>query len=108
MRLAKEIYQISETFPKTEYYSLTNQLRRAAISIPSNIAEGHTRRYTKEFKQFLYVGQGSLAELETLLLLAVELGFLHQDKVFSLQNEIRELGKMINGLLSRLKSKTQD
>ena len=108
IRLAKEIYQISEAFPKTELYSLTNQLRRAAISIPSNIAEGHTRKYTKEFRQFLYVALGSLAEVETLLVLSVELKCIHQDKILPLQKEIEELGKMINALLSRLKSKTLD
>ncbi|MDO8136519.1 MAG: four helix bundle protein [Candidatus Brocadiales bacterium] len=106
--LVKEIYQISETFPKAELYGLTNQLRRAAISIPSNIAEGHTRRHTKEFRQFLYVALGSLAEVETLLTLAVELKCVHQDKILPPQREIEELGKMINALLAKLKSRTQD
>ena len=105
MALTKEIYQISEAFPKTEIYGLTNQLRRAAISIPSNIAEGHTRRYTKEFIQFLYVALGSLAEVETLLVLAVELKYVYEDKILPLQKEIEELGKMINALLARLKAR---
>ncbi len=107
MKLAKEIYQISETFPKTELYSLTNQLRRATISIPSNIAEGHTRKYTKEFRQFLNVALSSLAEVETSLILAAELKCVHQDKILLIHEEIEELGKMINTLLSRLKSRTQ-
>ncbi|MFN3466342.1 MAG: four helix bundle protein [Candidatus Brocadiales bacterium] len=106
--LAKEIYLISETFPKIELYGLTNQLRRASISIPSNIAEGHTRKYTREFQQFLHVALGSLAEVETLLIIAVELKCIRQDKILTLQKEIEELGKMINALLSRLKSRTQN
>lgn len=108
IKLVKEIYQISEIFPKTELYNLTNQLRRATISVPSNIAEGHSRRHTKEFKQFLYVALGSLAEVETLLVLAVELKHVQQDKILPLQKEIKELGRMINALLSKLKSKIQD
>lgn len=106
--LAKEIYLISETFPKTELYGLTNQLRRAVISIPSNIAEGHRRKYTKEFSQFLHIALGSLAEVDTLLVLAIELKFTQQDKTHPLQKEIEELSKMINALLSKLKSRTQE
>ena len=106
--LAKEIYLISETFPKTELYGLTTQLRHAAISIPSNIAEGHTRRHTKEFRQFLHVALGSLAEVETLLVLAIELKFIQQESAVPLQKEIEELSKMTNALLSKLKSKTQN
>ncbi|MEK7242082.1 MAG: four helix bundle protein [Planctomycetota bacterium] len=106
--LAKKIYQISEAFPKTELYGLTTQLRRAAISIPSNIAEGHTRRHTKEFRQFLHVALGSLAEVETLLVLAIELKFIQQESAVPLQKEIEELSKMTNALLSKLKSKTQN
>ncbi len=104
--MAKQIYIISEIFPKIELYGLTNQLWRAAISVPSNIAEGHTRKYTKEFRQFLYVALGSLAEMETLLVLAVELKFTHQGKIIPLQKEIEELSKMINSLLSKLKFRT--
>ena len=106
--LAKKIYQISEAFPKTELYGLTTQLRHAAISIPSNIAEGHTRRHTKEFRQFLHVALGSLAEVETLLVLAIELKFIQQESAVPLQKEIEELSKMTNALLSKLKSKTQN
>jgi four helix bundle protein len=108
IRLAKETYLLSEAFPRTELYGLTNQLRRAAISVPSNIAEGHRRKYTKEFSQFLHVALGSLAEIETLLVLAVELKFASQDKIFPLQKEIEELSKMTNSLLSKLRSKTKD
>ena len=106
--LAKKIYQISEAFPKTELYGLTTQLRRAAISIPSNIAEGHTRRHTKEFRQFLHVALGSLAEVETLLVLAIELKFIQQESAVPLQKEIEELSKMTTALLSKLTSKTQN
>lgn len=73
---AKELYRLTENFPKEETYGLASQMKRAAVSIPSNIAEGAARNSTKEFIQFLYIALGSLAELETQLLLARELEFI--------------------------------
>ena len=77
--LAKEVYKLTETFPKEEIYGLTSQIRRAAVSIPSNIGEGAARNSRKEFIQALHVSLGSLAELETQLLLAKEIGFLQKN-----------------------------
>ncbi|HPT71592.1 MAG TPA: four helix bundle protein, partial [Candidatus Cloacimonadota bacterium] len=76
MDFALEVYKLSKSFPKDELYSLTNQIRRAAISVPSNIAEGRCRYSKLEFKQFLSISHGSLAETETQILLAIRLGYI--------------------------------
>ena len=76
MSLVKMVYTLTQTFPKDELYGLTNQMRRAAVSIPSNIAEGAARSSRKEFAHFLSIARGSLSELETQLLISVDLGFL--------------------------------
>jgi four helix bundle protein len=104
MGLAKLIYRLTANFPSEERYGLTSQLRRAAVSIPSNIAEGQTRQGTKEFVQFLSHAQGSLAELETQLLLSIELDFAQKSDVDHLLQEIDEMQKMIVGLKRKLSS----
>ena len=104
MGLAKIVYQVTKGFPPEERYGLTSQLRRAAVSIPSNIAEGQARKGTSEFLQFLSVATGSLAELETQLLLSVELAYCKQIEVDPLLQEIDELQKMIVALRRRLGS----
>ena len=76
MEFVKNVYEITEQFPETEIYGLTSQLRRAAVSIPSNIAEGSARSSDRELIQFLYIAIGSMAEVETQLILARELGFV--------------------------------
>jgi four helix bundle protein len=96
------IYKLTESFPKSEIYGLVQQLRRSAISIPSNIAEGAGRNSKNEFKQFLSIAQGSIAELETQLLIARNLGFVKEPE--SLLIELDELSKMIIGLAMALKS----
>jgi four helix bundle protein len=102
MTLAKEIYRLTANFPKEETYGLVSQIRRAAVSIPSNIAEGAARNSSKEFIQSLYVSLGSLAELETQLLLSRELGFLKNDGT---NGSIERIRKMLLGLIKRLKGK---
>jgi four helix bundle protein len=102
MKLAKELYQLTSKFPKEELYGLTSQIRRAAVSVPSNIAEGAARNSDKEFIQFLYVSLGSLAEIETQIILAKELGFLSELTVLS---PIEHSRKFILGLIKYLKSK---
>ena len=103
MELVKEIYRVTREFPKEEIYGLVSQMRRAAVSIPSNIAEGAARTGTKEFLQFLSISRGSLSEVETQMLIAKSLGYIKNqehvleqiDKVFGL------LGGLINSLRER-------
>jgi len=100
MRLAREVYRITATFLREELYGLVSQMRRAAVSVPSNIAEGAARASTKEFTQFLYTASGSLSELETQLLLAKELGWVTEGEVFELVERVR---MMIFGLIRQIK-----
>lgn len=102
MDLVAQVYSLTNRFPKEELYGLTSQLRRAAISIPSNIAEGAARQSRKEFVQFLHVASGSIAELETHLLLAARLGFGSTETVLIHTEEVR---KLLLGLLRSLKKK---
>ena len=95
MNLVVVIYEISENFPSKEIYGLTSQLRRASISVPSNIAEGAGRKGKKEFARFLYIALGSLSEVETQYLLSVRLGFVHESK--SITNLIRTVAKLLIG-----------
>lgn len=104
MGLAKFVYKITLQFPAEERYGLTSQMRRAAVSVPSNIAEGQARQGTKEFLQFLSHAEGSLAELETQLLLSVELEFAGQADVAPALKEIDELQKMLVALKRKLSS----
>jgi four helix bundle protein len=100
--LVEIIYQVTKTFPKEELYGLTNQLRRAGVSIPSNIAEGHARSSTQEFHSFLSIARGSLGEVETQIIIAQRLGYLSKsqlDPILALQTEIN---KMTNGLMTKL------
>jgi len=99
MHLVKEIYLLSKTFPKEELYGLTSQIRRCAISIPSNIAEGRGRGSDKEFIRFLQISLGSLYELETQIELAKELNFI-QDNGIILEKCI-EIEKMINSMITK-------
>ncbi len=96
------IYKITETFPKTEIYGLVSQIRRAAVSIPSNIAEGNSRRSKPDYLQFLKIARGSCAEVETQLIISKNLGFLNEDNYLKLNQEIIELSKMLNGLINSL------
>ena len=91
--------------PKEENYALADQMRRAAISIPSNIAEGQQRQSAKEFVRFLYMAKGSCAELETQLLLCVRLGFLNENQITTALRLIDEVSRMISGLLANLQQK---
>src|SRR5580700_8253477 len=102
MALVLEVYRCTQTFPKTETYGLTSQLRRAAVSIPSNIAEGQARLSTGEFKQFLGNARGSLMEVETQILIARDLGYLNQDQSDCLLSAAAEVGRILNGLLASL------
>jgi four helix bundle protein len=100
--LVKEIYLLSQRFPRSEIYGLSNQIRRAAVSIPSNIAEGQSRQHTGEFRQFLHVALGSLAEVDTQLVIAKELSYLPQDDMINAEKLTVELRKMIHSLIKKL------
>jgi four helix bundle protein len=102
MDLAAQVYSLTTRFPKEELYGLTSQIRRSAVSIPSNIAEGAARHSRKEFIQFLHIASGSVAELETQLLLAIRMGFIPGDSIISHVEEVR---KPLLGLLRSLKKK---
>lgn len=103
IELVIEIYKVTERFPRQEIYGLTQQMRRAAVSIPSNIAEGAGRKSTKEFVQFLSTAQGSIAELETQLLIAGKLGYAKAAS--SVLKELDEISRMVIGLQGSLKAK---
>ena len=104
MVLAKLVYKFTARFPPQERFGLTAQLRRAAVSVPSNIAEGQARQGTKEFLQFLSHAEGSLAEVETQVLLAVDLCFAHREDAEPCLKEVDELQKMITSLKKKLSS----
>jgi four helix bundle protein len=100
MKLARAVYELTANFPKAETYGLVSQMRRAAVSIPSNIAEGAARTGRKEFAQFLGIAKGSLSELETQALLAADLGFMGRDhQVFPLAERV---AKLLGGLYRKV------
>ncbi|CCG53657.1 Protein of unknown function [Flavobacterium indicum GPTSA100-9 = DSM 17447] len=98
-----KIYSETAIFPLEEKFGLTNQLRRASVSIASNIAEGSSRSSNKDFSRFLEIAIGSAYEVETQLLISNDLGFLNEDKVVELTNELNEIIKMISRFRSTLK-----
>jgi four helix bundle protein len=99
MELCKQIYLLTRELLKEELYGLTSQMQRSAISVPSNIAEGHTRNGPKEFIQFLYISKGSTAELETQLILANSLYSLDNGKVSQIESLMIEILKMLSSLI---------
>jgi four helix bundle protein len=102
MAFVLDVYRCTQAFPKIETYGLTSQLRRAAVSVPSIIAEGQARRSTGEFKQFLGNARGSLTEVETQILIARDLDYLEQNQSETLLGATAEIGRMLNGLLAAL------
>lgn len=100
MQLVKEVYLITERFPKSELFGLTSQMRRAAVAIPSNIAEGFARKHRKEYKQFLLVAFGSGAELETQFILSKELNFAKD--FYKAESLLEEVQKMLNKMIKTL------
>ena len=104
MFLVREIYRATGAFPKDELYGLTSQLRRAAVSIPSNIAEGQARYSKREFHHFLNNARGSLADVETQIMLATELRYISSADAKALLAKASELGRILNGLIASTKS----
>jgi four helix bundle protein len=102
MDFVAEVYRVTRTFPKEEMYGVTSQLRRAAVSIPSNIAEGQGRQTTGEFRQFLGHARGSLLETETQILLSERLEYLDHKTTEMLLGQAAEVGRILNGLMNSL------
>lgn len=102
MDLVEEVYSASKGFPREEIYGLMSQLRRATVSIPSNIAEGQGRRTTPDFLRHLSIAYGSLREVETQILIATRLRYLAAGKCQGLMNMAAEVGRLLNGLMSSL------
>ena len=102
MNLVIETYKLCKYLPKEETYVLSDQMRRAAVSIPSNIAEGQARKNKKEFIHFLYIAQGSIAELQTQLEICIRLGYIQKDQITEAITSSEETGKMITNLMKNL------
>ncbi len=102
MDLVTAVYRVTASFPKEEQFGLTSQLRRASVSIPSNIAEGQGRLSEKEFRYFLGQGRGSLMEVETQLQIAQNLGYLRTEQTKELLSSCAEVGRVLNGLLASI------
>jgi four helix bundle protein len=101
--LTIDIYKLTETFPKTEIYGLTSQMRRAAISVPSNTAEGAARQTKREFINYLHMAQGSLSELDTQLVIANKLGYFSEEVYVEIYSRLETISKMFTGLIKSLK-----
>lgn len=100
MQLVKEVYLITKKYPKEEIYSLTSQCKRAAVSVPANIAEGMGRQYKKDTLQFLFISRGSLYELETILNVAVLVEYLKQEDLVKMTQLIEQCMQVLNGLIN--------
>lgn len=104
-QLCLDIYKITKEFPKEERYTLTPQIRRAVLSIPSNIAEGYGRKTTREYIQHLFIAYGSHCELETQIILCGDLGYIENEKLKKVQEDIGEVERMLKALIKSLETK---
>ncbi len=107
MELVTLIYKLTRNFPSHEQYGLTNQIRRSAVSVPANVAEGAARQTKKEFIQFLHISQGSLSELDTLIELSRTLKYLTQEAWNLIDVQMLTIDKMISGLIRKLQQSTK-
>jgi four helix bundle protein len=105
MSLVLEVYRLSRLFHREEQFGLTSQIRRAVVSIPSNIAEGHGRLHTADYLRFLFISRGSLMEVRTQLEIATRLDYLTRDQVAEAQEILAEVGRILNGLIKSLMEK---
>ena len=103
--LCLKIYKITNTFPKEEIYELISQLRRAAVSVPSNIAEGYGRKTTGEYLQLLYIAYGSICELETQILLSGDLGYIMAEDLQQILRDLGDIERMSKGLIKSIERK---
>ena len=106
MVLAEEVYKLVRFFPRDELYSLSAQLKRSCVSVPSNIAEGYSRYSTKDYIRFLYIARGSLSEVQTQLLLSIKLKFVTDEQASISLSLSDEIGKMLNAIISKLTPKS--
>jgi four helix bundle protein len=104
IELVKHVHLLTKRFPESEKFGLTSQIRKAAASVPSNIAEGHARQYSKEFRQSLHIAWGSLAGLDTQLTMAERLGYMSDADLEAAQQQMAEMRTMISGSLAKLSS----
>jgi len=104
MVLVTDVYSLTKTFPREEIYGLTSQTRRAAASVPANIAEGQGRRLGREFHQFLGNARGSLMELDTHLELALRVGYISMEQHAAIRAKLDEVGRVLNGLMRSITS----
>lgn len=102
IELAKSVCRLTRSFPGHEVYGLTSQMRRAAVSVPANIAEGHARQHRNEYRQFSYHSLGSIAELDTLRIIASDLGYISHEDDAKLGSSLIEIQKMLNALVTSL------
>ena len=107
MALAGEVHKLTNTLPRHELFGLSSQIRRSAVSIPSNIAEGAARRSTREFINFLHIARGSFAELETQLQLACEIGYLTDSELAPALGRLDEVGRLLNAVITGLRRREQ-
>jgi four helix bundle protein len=104
--LVRSVYQLSKTFPKDEQFGLTNQLRRAAISVPSNIAEGSGRNHSKDSIQFFFIARGSLYEIETQLIISFDLEYISDTQLQEVLVQVTRCKKLINGFINYFQKQT--
>ncbi|MBI2029203.1 four helix bundle protein [Candidatus Gottesmanbacteria bacterium] len=108
IELVKEVYILTNKFPKSELYGIVNQMRRAAISIPSNIAEGYGRSSIREYKQSFSIAYGSALELETQIIISKKLQFMENKEFSRIESLLEEVLKMLNKMLSNIRNKLSD
>ncbi|MFM9984291.1 MAG: four helix bundle protein, partial [Flavobacteriales bacterium] len=104
--LVKSVYQLSKSFPKEEQFGLTNQLRRAAISVPSNIAEGSGRNHSKDSIQFFFIARGSLYEIETQLIISFDLEYISESQLQEVLVQVTRCKKLLNGFINYFQKQT--
>ena len=107
-KLTLKIYKLTDTFPKSEFFGITSQIRRAAYSVPVNIVEGKTRKNTKELIQFLNIANASLEEVRYFLLLSKDLGYIDETKYIELEKDCEIISKMINSFINSLRRKVNN
>lgn len=102
IEIVKDVYAMTKEFPREEMYGITSQMRRSAVSIPANVAEGFKRFHGKEYSQFLHIALGSVAELETHLIISKELGFIKDEQLAEISEKLDHISKMVSSLLNKI------